>query len=196
MRPNCGRYLYIFRACAFFAKKLLVSPYLLKLTKQSAIMKIDKANLVYNHNTSDLFLSKPSLIIGVIILIKIIIIAVIVFIVLKFIVDIHNAENDYNANNQIKGSTNSPPNYRPSPWTPEWIRPEYRCDGCVYGCQREYINGEFVPFCKKFGITIDVDKVCDDYVENNYLASFCTTSDKFVPYCGHFDKCPFDNKEE
>lgn len=48
-------------------------------------------------------------------MIKIIIIAVIVFIVLKFIVDIHNAKNDYNVNNQIKGSTNSPPNYRPSP---------------------------------------------------------------------------------
>jgi hypothetical protein len=89
----------------------------------------------------------------------------------------------------------SPPNYRPSPWTPEWTRPDYKCNGCEYGHLRKYIKGEFRSYCSKYDIIDNNENyVCDDYIECDLFASFRGSENDFVPFKGHLDHCPYYNK--
>lgn len=95
---------------------------------------------------------------------------------------------------EIKEQQNSkpkqlPPNYRVSPWTSDWIRPIYKCNGCV-NWTRFIENGEWCDGCKAYSVYVDPEKVCDAYVEKDPLPSWREPGFVWVPYKGHFDESP------
>jgi len=88
-----------------------------------------------------------------------------------------------------------PPNYRSTPWTEEWVRPYYYCDGCEHGHLRRCIDGEFKGYCTKYDMFTDYNRcVCDDYLEFDSLSAWRDSEHKFIPFKGHFDHCPYQDK--
>lgn len=120
-------------------------------------------------------------------------IILIVFAIWLFI-KLIQGKNGINEKSTTKMSI-SPPNYRVSPWNPDWIRPYYKCDGCEYGHLRRFMNGEFRTYCSRYNIIDNnCNCVCDDYVECDPLPSFRDPDYKFIPIKGHLDRCPYENK--
>lgn len=126
-------------------------------------------------------------------MLKIIIIVAIIFAIAFVIGIIEGVKEDFTKKpHQAKAS---PPNYRITPWTNDWVGLDYRCGCCEHGHLRRYIDGEFKGYCAKYDMPVDCDAhVCDDYLEYDNFSAWRTSENKFVPLKGHFDHDPSQDK--